>query len=94
MKLFIGIILMSTILLCEVSKINMSNNDICILDISIDGESEKETSENMEDFSNLKFMQNHIFQWNCDVAFKKELSFGWSISTSYLEIHSPPPELS
>lgn len=84
---------MYSVLFCEVSNIiDVSNTEICLLDVSFEVESEKEASENVEDIHNLKFMQSLNFHALPDTGFQLDSSFRWMVSTPYLEIHSPPPE--
>ena len=94
MKLFFALLLMSTVLFCELSNIiDTSNSEICLLDISFEGESEKEASENIEDIHKDKFMQGFNFHLKSESRFCNDSSLKWMISTPYLEIHSPPPDL-
>ncbi len=93
MKLIFAILLMSTVISCELSNIiNVSNSDICLMDTSSEGESEKEASENLEDAAKVKIKQDVNFMFLSNKECKADLSLKWPLSTPYLEIHSPPPE--
>lgn len=93
MKLLFAILLMTSVLCSEFANIlEFCNVDVAHLDISFEGEGEKETKENVEDFSKLKIRQgiDHICAYTLGDGGDEMAN--WPISTPYLEIHSPPPE--
>jgi len=93
MKLYFAILFVGACLFCEVSDIiDMSNAEVCVLDISYEGESEKEASENQEDMSELKFSQKINFQSKWSDTRAQSVMFRVFLSTPHLEIYSPPPE--
>lgn len=63
------------------------------LETSYEGEVEKEVSENLEDVVKIKFETPTFSDCN-EINGQKDSRFGWIISIPYMEIHSPPPELS
>jgi len=93
MKLLYAIFLMSSVLFTEFSSIiDLCETEICLMDTSLEGEVEKESKENIEDFSKVKIRQNVNFMNGLTIQSNKDLLSKWSIVTPYLEIHSPPPE--
>lgn len=92
-KLIFAILLMSTVACGEIVNImSVSGIDICLMDTAFEGESEKDTSEQMEDISKVKIKQNVNFLFLSNNQRNKNASLARQISTPYLEIHSPPPE--
>lgn len=93
MKIFFAILLMSTVVSSELLNIvNLSGNNICLMDISYEGEFEKDTSETIEDVSKVKIKQDVNFDFLSNEDSSNDSSLNWLISTPYLEIHSPPPD--
>ena len=74
------------------SIIDICNTEICLIDISLEGEIEKDSKENVEDSSKVKIQQKNDFIGDLTNQSNKDLLSKWSIATPYLEIHSPPPE--
>ena len=92
MKLFFSILLMSTVLCSELLNVmDFGKVEICHLDSSMDGEAEKEVSENLEDVIKIKF-HNSSFDLGGHTLKDNDLVANWVITPPYLEIHSPPPE--
>lgn len=93
MKLFIAILLTSTVLLSEfVSAIELVSIQDHHLESSYEGEVEKELSENLEDVVKIKF-ETPAFSDVDELKNNNDARFAWFTSTPYLEIHSPPPEV-
>jgi len=93
MKLLFAILLMSTVISSELANIiEVSGNDICLMDTTSEGESEKEASETIEDVPKVKIKQDVNFMFLSNNKGNQDLSLNRLISTPYLEIHSPPPE--
>ena len=93
MKLFLAISLMFAVISSEIANvIDVSNMEICLMDTSFEGESEKEASENIEDIPKVKINQNVRSLYLSNDKGSDDASLKWLISTPYLEIHSPPPE--
>ena len=63
------------------------------LETSYEGEVEKEVSENLEDVVKIKF-ETPTFSDSDEIKDQKDSRFAWIVSIPYMEIHSPPPELS
>ena len=84
---------MTTVMFSEVSSIlDMAGVDLCHTEISFEGEGEKESSENLEELSKVKFNPTFNQLQSDNIYSSSELLSNWSISSTYLEIHSPPPE--
>ena len=84
---------MSTVLCSEfVNVLDMGRVDSCHLDISFEGEAEKELSENLEDVIKIKFHFSNFDILDNPIK-SNDLLLNWVISPPYLEIHSPPPDL-
>ena len=73
--------------------IDVSSAEICLMDTSFEGEAEKEASENIEDIPKVKIKQDVNFMFLTNNKGSDDSSLKWQISTPYLEILSPPPEL-
>ena len=93
MKLLLSLFLMSSVLCNEFTSVmELCTSDVSHMETSYEGEGEKESKENVEDFSKVKIRQGVCFYESLAITGDKELMSNWSISTPFLEIHSPPPE--
>ena len=93
MKILLSILLMFAVISSEITNmIDVSNTEICLMDTSFEGETEKEASENIEDIPKVKIKQDVNFMFLSNNKGRDDASLKWQISTPYLEIHSPPPE--
>ena len=92
MKLLFSILLVSTVLCSElVNVIDLGKFDMCHLDSSMEGEAEKDLSENLEDVMKIKY-HSSSFDFTDNPIKSNDLVLNWIITPPYLEIHSPPPE--
>lgn len=84
---------MSTILISEMSNlINRSSIDISFVDASCEIEFEKDTKENIEKLTKVKIRQKTNFLDNAILQCENDTFLRSTLSTPYLEIHSPPPD--
>jgi len=94
MKILFAICLMSTVLCSEFSTIlDCYGSELSHIESNCEGETEKETKEHAEDFSKVKIRQRFNFEDSFAYMNDKDLISKWTISTPYLEINSPPPEV-
>lgn len=94
MKLFFAILLISTVFYSEISSVfDMSKSETHLVDKSSEGETDKESSENKEEVTKVKFKQESKSWLDDNLLLNNSSSLKWYLSTPYLEIHSPPPDL-
>jgi hypothetical protein len=85
---------MSVVLFNEMSGLmDLSKSESCFIDLSYEGDFENESKEILEDVSKVKI--DHLLNICEDKSIQgdRELFTKWHISTPYLEIHSPPPDV-
>lgn len=94
MKLIFAILLVLTVVSSELSNFyNVCNTDICLMDTTSEGESEKEDTKNSDDHPKVKFKQNVNYVKLPEQNSTHSSSLTWSLLTSFMEIHSPPPDI-
>ena len=94
MKILISILLVFSVVIGELANaIHISDVEVCMIDLSLEFESEKESSEKVEDLSKEKFKQELIPSSANEKGEGYELQQLNAITTPYLEKYSPPPEL-
>ena len=94
MKLLISILLVLSVAVGELSNvIHISDLEVCMIDLSLEFESEKESSEKVEDLSKEKFKQELISSFVQEEDSNYEHLLLGTMTTPYLEKYSPPPEL-
>lgn len=94
MKLLLSILLMSFISLTEigVSLMEISSYELCVIDFTPEGETEKESSENSKEDVKIRNFGVPYGIFNNDLFCNNNNCETFSLITHYLEIHSPPPE--
>ena len=94
MKLFFAICLLSSVVSSEFcALIDSYSADVSHLETTYEGESEKETKENVEEFSKVQMNQRLNFTECFVTRGTSSLTDQLLCATPYMEINSPPPEL-
>ena len=94
MKLLFAICLLSSVVSREFcAMIDSYSADISHMETTYEGESEKETKENAEEFFKVKMGQGANFTECLGIQGTNSLFDQLLLSTPFMEINSPPPEL-